>query len=332
MSKIVDWDDDHIGRRLRLRDLRVFFAVVQCGSLSKAAAQLRVSQPAVSQVIADLERSAGAKLFDRNTRGVEPTPYGRALLSRGHAAFDELRQGFRDIECLADPAAGEVRIGSTTATTETLLPHFIHRFKEKFPRSVIHVDDAPRPALDLSGLRDRKFDLILGRLPASPQADRSLAEFDVQPLFFDRLVIAAGIHNRWTRRRKIDLAELINEPWIFAEPDSWNYRTVAEAFATLGLQPPKASLLAFSVTLGGYLLANGPYIKPLPRSALQLSPYRESLKELSIALPSAPWPFAIITMRNRTLTPAVERFIGCARDVVRLLRLGAADRTIGHHF
>src|SRR5262245_22157503 len=148
MAKIVDWDDQ-IGRRLRLRDLRVFFAVVQHGSLAKAAAHLRVSQPAVSQVIAELEHSLGAKLFDRSSRGVEPTIYATALLSRGRAAFDELKQGIRDIESLIDPEVGEVRIGCTTPVIETLLPDFIHRFSRRYPRIVLHVEDAPRFGVDL---------------------------------------------------------------------------------------------------------------------------------------------------------------------------------------
>jgi len=96
MSKIIDWDS-RIGRRLRLRDLHVFFTVVQTGSLAKAAATLHVSQPAVSQLIIDLEHAVGAKLFDRGSRGVTPTVYGRALLARGKAAFDELRQGIQEI-------------------------------------------------------------------------------------------------------------------------------------------------------------------------------------------------------------------------------------------
>ena len=87
MAKIADWDD-HIGRRLRLRDLRVFFAVVQSGSLSKAAAQLRVSHPAVSQVIADLEHALGARLFDRSSRGVEPTIYGRSSCAAGRHSMN----------------------------------------------------------------------------------------------------------------------------------------------------------------------------------------------------------------------------------------------------
>ena len=65
MAKIVDWDS-HIGRRLRLRDLHVFFTVAQHGSLARAASHLGVSHPAVSQLIADLER-ASVRLFDRSS-------------------------------------------------------------------------------------------------------------------------------------------------------------------------------------------------------------------------------------------------------------------------
>src|SRR5579872_5208051 len=97
--------------RLRLRDLSVFFTVLECGSLSKAALRLGVSTPSVSERIANLERTVGARLLDRSPRGVVATRFGEALLARGRAAFDELRQGLRDLDSIADPAAGEVRIG-----------------------------------------------------------------------------------------------------------------------------------------------------------------------------------------------------------------------------
>ena len=72
MAETVDWER-HIGRRLRLRDLHVFAKVVHLGSMAKAAAQMRVTQPAVSQVIADLEHALGVSLLDRSPRGVTPT-------------------------------------------------------------------------------------------------------------------------------------------------------------------------------------------------------------------------------------------------------------------
>ena len=76
----VGWER-RIGRRLRLRDLHVFSMVVEYGSMAKAAAELRVAQPTVSEVIANLENAYGVQLFDRSPRGVEPTVYGRALSS-----------------------------------------------------------------------------------------------------------------------------------------------------------------------------------------------------------------------------------------------------------
>ena len=84
---------ERIGRRIKLRDLHVFQAVVQAGSMTKAANQLAISVPVVSKAIADLEHSVGVQLLDREPQGVAPTSYGRALLHRSAIAFEELRQG-----------------------------------------------------------------------------------------------------------------------------------------------------------------------------------------------------------------------------------------------
>src|SRR5947208_16556843 len=97
MLRKIDWDSQ-IGRRLRLRDLHVFVTVAQRGSMAKAAIQLGVRTPTVSEVIADLEHGIGVRLLDRSPRGIEPTRYGHALLKRTAVIFDELKQSIRDIE------------------------------------------------------------------------------------------------------------------------------------------------------------------------------------------------------------------------------------------
>ena len=158
MIKRIDWESQ-IGRQLRLRDLHAFFAVVRCRSMAKAAAQLGVSQPAVSKVIADLEHALGVRLFDRSPQGVEPTVFGAALLKRGTAAFDELKQGIRDIEFLADPTTGEVRIGCPGNISSTLMLRIVQQFMQKYPRVLLHVDAVQNPQ-DLPGLHERKYDLL----------------------------------------------------------------------------------------------------------------------------------------------------------------------------
>src|SRR4051812_25302412 len=150
MPRRIDWERQ-IGRRLRLRDLHVFSTVVQCGSMAKAAQQLGVSQPAVSEVMADLEHALGVRLLDRSASGVEPTIYGGALLKRSVTVFDELRQSVRDIEFLADPTIGELRIGFTEALGATILPDLLERFSQQYPRVIIRLDDVTARTTEVPG-------------------------------------------------------------------------------------------------------------------------------------------------------------------------------------
>jgi len=315
MTKIADWDD-HIGRRLRLRDLRVFFAVVQSGTLAKAATQLRVSQPAVSQVIADLEHALGVKLFDRSSRGVEPTVYARALLTRGRSAFDELRQGIRDIEFLADPTAGELRIGYPESIAATILPLLIERFFEKHPRVMMSTDVVPSPVFKFPGLLDRAYDLFLARMPLPLPQDYPANDLNMEVLFDDPVVVVAGVHSPWARRRKIDLAELVDAPWILSPPGTWLYKHVVQAFAAKGLEMPKPRLVSYAMDLRVKLPVRGQFITGVASSVLRGSDGR-ALKKLPVDLPVWPWRVAILTLKNRTLSPVVERFIECAREVAK---------------
>jgi DNA-binding transcriptional LysR family regulator len=100
--------------------MEILLAVVEAGSMAKAATRLAISQPAISRAIADVEYALGVPLLDRSPQGVEPTQYGRALLKRGVAAFDELSQGVKDIAFLADPTTGECALERRPASLRGL--------------------------------------------------------------------------------------------------------------------------------------------------------------------------------------------------------------------
>jgi DNA-binding transcriptional LysR family regulator len=322
VSKIVDWDT-HIGRRLRLRDLHVFFCVVEHGSLGKAASHLGVSHPAVSQLIADLEHAVGARLLDRSSRGVVPTIYGRALLARGRAAFDELKQGIRDIEYLADPTAGELTF-ACPETNALILSPIIEAFCRRHPHVILNVSDEGITTF-AARLRDRSHDFAFQRLRGQPVPDDPLFDdLNVEILFDDELIVACGMESELARRRKIDLADLVNEPWILAASDSWNHKIIAEAFRARGLRMPNIRVRTFSVHLRSSLAASGRFITTFPKSVAHLARERFSLKVLPVVLPAQPWPVAIITLKSRTLSPVVERFIKHVRDFTRPLRDGSA--------
>jgi DNA-binding transcriptional LysR family regulator len=250
-------DESYIGRRIRLRDLHVFFTVTQRGSMAKAAADLGITQPAVSRVIAELEHAMGVRLLDRSPQGVEPTEYGRALLRRSGAAFDELKQAIRDVEFLANPNVGEVRIGCPESITAAILPAVIERLFRQYPGIVPIVSEAIAPSLDFSELRARAVDLVLARLVSPLVHGQSLDDLNVEVLFEDKAVIAVGAKSRGARRRNLKLADLVDEPWILTEPNTWNYTIIAEAFAARGLAMPKISLMTLSVHLRTYLVDDG---------------------------------------------------------------------------
>jgi DNA-binding transcriptional LysR family regulator len=314
MATTLDWDS-RIGRRVRLRDLHILFAVAQHGSMAKAGAQLGMSQSAVSQAVAAIEHALRVPLLDRTSKGVTPTIYGSALLRRGSAAFDELRLGVQEIEDLADPATGEVRIAAAESTGAAILPAVIGHLSQRYPRIKLSVLDAAGPGMmEYPELRERRADLRLTIL-LQPLEGELAKEFQAEILRYDQICVAVGSASPWARRRKIDLSELAGEPWIMPPAEAPGASAVLEAFRARGLAPPHITVTTFSVQLRNFLAGSGRFIAALPLSVVNFYGHQFGLKRLPIELPTAQLPYAIITLRNRTLSPAAELFLACAREV-----------------
>jgi DNA-binding transcriptional LysR family regulator len=302
---------DRVGRRVKLRDLHIALAVVEAGSMTRAAQELAVSYPVVSKTISELERTLGVKLFDRSISGVEPTHYGRALLKSGAAVFDEMRKGLQEIEFIKQPDAGEVRIGSSIVTDAGLLPAVIERFSQEFPRAVVDVLPENIAIQQYDNLRDRKVELVLGRLPATMTEPDLMAE----PLFDEPNLVVAGADSRWAKRRNLTLADLIGEPWVLAQPGSLARLLHDEVFRNSGLEPPSATVVTVSLHLYMRLIETGRWLGLVPASVMRFGGNRVRLKILPVKTLSPPAPVGFITVKDRTLTPLAERFIACTRKV-----------------
>jgi DNA-binding transcriptional LysR family regulator len=302
----VDWDR-RIGRQLKLRDLHVLSTVLQLGSMAKAATQLSVTQPAVSQAIADLERAVGVRLVDRGPHGVAPTVYGELLLKRGTEVFDALKQGMQDIAFASDPGSGEVRVGADMSyIAGGFMSAVIERVSQRHPRLSVQVVETTTTtaAPEFRELRDRQVDLMLGRLSHPIEAD----DLQIQVLFDEAIVVAASANSRWADRRKIELKELVDEPWILAPPENRARGLVEEAFRAQGLPPPRPRVTTFSMQLRMQLLASGRYLTVFTDSTVRYSADRWSLRVLPVKLGQR-LPVVAVTLRHRMSTPAVRLFI-----------------------
>jgi DNA-binding transcriptional LysR family regulator len=311
---------DRVAQRLKLRDLRLLDVVVRSKSMARAAAQLNLSQPAVSKAISEMEQVLGVRLLDRSRQGAEPTPYGRALLKSAVAIFDDLRQGVREIEFLSDPAAGDVRIAATEPIASGLLPIVVARLTRQYPRISIYMTQSPIAVLErrtpqYRDLRERNVDLVLGPFV------RPFAEDDLEAelLFEEKPTVVAGMHSKWARRPKVELADLIDEPWCMAPPDTLVGSRCVEAFRASGLDAPKRTVLASSIQLYNGLLATGRFLAIMPDSLLKFSAKRFGLKGLPIELPVPPRFIGIVTVKNRTISPAARVFIDMTREVTKPL-------------
>lgn len=310
---LATWDwETRIGRRVRLRDLHILSAVVRCGSMARAASHLSMSQSSVSEAIASLEDALRVQLLDRSPHGIEPTIYANALLKRGHAVFDELREGIRDIEFLSNPTGGEVRIACPELLSAGLLPATIDRLSRQHPKIVVRVAQMDTTDLEFRELKERNVDLMLVRISKTFMDN----DLDIEILLHDPHFVVVGARSRWARKRKLALADLVNEPWIFP-PNRMVMGLIKEAFEKNGLQLPGERVNAASILLRNQLLATGRYVTMLPESVLRYTAKQWPLKALPIDLRIKPSPIAILTLKNRTVGPVVQLFIEHLRAVAK---------------
>jgi DNA-binding transcriptional LysR family regulator len=294
---------EQISRRLKLRQLSVLAAVVQCGSMAKAAERLAITQPVVSKAIADLENTLGVRLLDRGPKGVK----------RSVAIFNDLRASVSEIEVLANRTAGELRIGAIEFVAAGLLPALIDRLARQYPRLSFEVVQADPETLKERELRGRNIELAIMRTATHEHAE----DLEEAVLFRDRLRVVAGAGSPWAGRRKISLADLVDEPWCLPPPEHAVSLLVVDAFQRCGLKPPRRSATAGSAQVESNLVAKGHFLGVLGTVNLHFNPARDSLKILPVEFPAPLASLSVVTLKGRTLSPAAQLFIDCIRDTTK---------------
>jgi DNA-binding transcriptional LysR family regulator len=303
---------ERIGRRLKLRDLYILSAVVRWGSMAKGASHLGMSQPAVSEAIASLEAALGVRLLNRHAQGVESTIYADALLKRSQVVFDELMQGINDIEFLTNPEVGEVRVACAEFLSADLLPRAISLFSQQYPHVVFSVVQQDTTTLDHHELHERVVDIVLARMPRDFVDD----DLNVEVLFEDPHCIVSGTSSPWAGRHNIALTEIANEPWIIP-PSSVIEKFVRAEFERRGIRL-NVSVNAASILLRNQLLSTGRYISVLPFSLLSGNAKQWPITALEVDdVQLTPPPISLVTLKRRTLSPVVERFVQHLRVIAK---------------
>jgi LysR family transcriptional regulator, carnitine catabolism transcriptional activator len=282
-----------------IRHIEAFLAIARCGNFTRAAADLHVSQPALTVQIRQLESALGVRLFDRNNRHVALTQIGRALVAPFERVILDIRSIVESAQDAAAHRGGVVTVACLPSIAAGLLPLAIARLRDRHQGITVRVRDAvaARVAeLVKSGEADVGISSC-GRI------DRELAE---QPLFTDRLVAFVRDDHWLAGRRSVTLRALCDYPLIVTGKDS-SVRELLDRTLDQVRLPVRVSHEASYMTTALGLAAAGLGIAILPEAALPLAP--AGVRRVMIRGPELQRRIGIITRAGRSLSPAAQKLV-----------------------
>jgi DNA-binding transcriptional LysR family regulator len=240
--------------------------------------------------------------------------HGSPLLRGGTVVFDDLRRSVREIEFLTDPTAGEVRIAGSDVLNGNFVAAVIDRLARKFPRLFFHVLHAPRLDVLYPMVRERSVDFGMAQLAIPLEGE----DLQVEALYPDTLLVVAGLDSKWVRRRKVEIAELIDEPWLLPTSGSFTASVIARAFHERGFAAPR-HIVTDSIPLWQAMIATGRVIAFATQTRLRLSGKHPVCKAVPVDLRVPYGEVSIITLKDRTISPTAQLFIECAREMANSL-------------
>ncbi|MEP9350849.1 LysR family transcriptional regulator [Xanthobacter sp. KR7-225] len=230
-----------LARRLRLKDLHLLRAVDTHRSLSKAAAELGITQPAVTKALKDLEFLIGQPLFSRTTRALAPTEMGTFLMGCAAPLLAEIDLLARRIDAYRTGASGQRKLGVIPYAAPFLMPATLKLAMERAPAMAFSVTEETTETL-LAHLREGMLDLVLARHCSLPPG----SQLSLRAVHQEAGVVVAGRAHRLAKARGLAVADLLDEEWIMPPLNSPTRLAMEHAFVRAGLQPPAARLETYS--------------------------------------------------------------------------------------
>jgi len=308
-------DIDRVLRsNLKLRHLQLLVALDEFRHLGRASEFLSVTQPAVSKMLAEIERMFELDLFVRSTRGTEPTAYGQTVVRFARSVLADYDRTRDEISAVASGAAGRTRVGAMVVATPTLLMDAIKRLKARSSQTSVFVEEGDLTRL-LPRLRVAELDLIVGRLEpgyASP-------DLETEALLEEPMSIISHPNHPLAKQRKPSWSDLAGQPWVVPPPWASSRIKLNQLFYKQKLDPPVdlVESASFLVTLTVVRQRHG--LGFVARSVATHLEREKLAKILDIRVPIDLPPVGIITMRGRIRTPATQQMID-------FLRLAAGQR------
>lgn len=292
------------GPRLKLRHLHLLAALGRVGTLGAAAESLRITQPAASRLLAEIEALVGEPIFERLPRGLRPNAYGEIVIRRARVVVAELGAAGDEVEALRQGLGGTVAIGVVTAPAVDTVAGVLTDLQQTRPDLQITVEVETSLPL-VRALLDGKLDFVLARIPE--EVDASLLDYrEIGP---EALVFLVRDDHPRLAAASLRFADLVEQSWVMQPPGTLLRRRVEIAFRRAGLRPPMRVLNTSSALLTLAVIARGGVIGAVTASVAALfsasGPFRvlapiDQVEGIQVEA------FGLIRRRDRPLSPAAE--------------------------
>lgn len=306
---------------LRPAQARLIAAIALHGQLQLAAQSCRMSQPAASRMLADLERSLDTPLFLRTPKGMEPTPIGDMIARRAERIALELQEMDQDLSDMRAGRGGRVRVGAVTGPALGYVVPAIQALKQEAPGADISVEVAPSATLVQALIRG-DIDFALARLP--PEADR--ADFDIEPARKEIVCLLVRDGHPMAAQPSVTLPELARYPWLLQQRGAPIRNAVDAAFAAIGQPTPADVTTTSSLLVILALLADTDSIAALSREVTNLivsDRVGARFQRLALNQQMEVEPYLLIRARHRVLPPVALRLLTLHRKFLAQPETGA---------
>jgi len=301
-----------IARKFRLRHVELIAEAYDSRSILKASRRLNLTQPTVTKALHDVEATLGVPLFKRSNRGLEPTAYGEIFARHAKIVLAQLRHAAEELESLRAGYSGKVTVGTLLAAAASILPDAIALLKKDRPGVAISIVVGTYDIL-LPSLLVGDLDMVLGRMPEQGRSRALVYEdFYSEPIC---LVVRRG--HPLTRKRRLGLRELTNEPWLLPLPETTLRRQIERAFLEAGAPLPRNVIESVSILTNRVLLRKSDSIGVMPYHVALDDVEHELLSILPVKLKSIESPVGAILRAPAQLPPAASALLECLRAAAK---------------
>ncbi|MDH4094007.1 MAG: LysR family transcriptional regulator, partial [Betaproteobacteria bacterium] len=284
---LPDW---FLRSRLKMRQVLLLVALDEQRNMHRAAASLRMTQPAATRLLGGLERMLGLRLFERGPRGLTPNAYGESLIRHARAMLATLDHAREEMNSLAEGASGRVAIGALLVAAPVLVPRALARFKQRHPHHTVLVQEGSATAL-LPALRRGELDLVVGRVTSDVPGEG----LEFETFYNEPMQVVARAGHPLGRRRALALADLAGEMWIVPAPDAPYRRRLDAAFRQAGVAPPRRLVESVSIAVNKMLVQGSDMLGVMPRTVAREYAALGLLRVLPVKLPPPSGPVGVIT-------------------------------------